>query len=159
MRRSRIDQELGAILGRQDYTLEPEELLGPVSMAPPGVLYGLMVGDTVKVTATVRYRGPALDETFYAAIGNRVVAFDEIWHGSSSVHFNASTDFVTYTMTANIPITQVGLLPWTPGLFDIYVKIGAGLIPRLMGPEYSNVIEVVLKSEFQNFVITDYSKV
>ncbi len=132
-----------------------------VPVLAPGKLYGIMPGDTVKVTATVDYRGPALDENFYTAMGNKsLVGFDEIWaSGSWPVHFGPDSTWKTYTMTANIAITQVGLFPWTPGWFDLYVKIGTGLVPRKMGPTLLDVIEVLLRSDFQNFNITSYEKV
>lgn len=123
-------------------------------------LYGVMPGDTVKVTATVDYRGPELDDHFYAAIGNQVVVFDEVWSSvlaDSPIHFDADADWVTYTLTANIPITRIANMPWTPGWFDIYVKInghpGAGM------PLLANVIEVLLEPEFQNFGIVSYETV
>lgn len=122
------------------------------------ILYGVTVGNTVRVTATVDYKGPALSDNFYAAIGNRIVAFDEIWAKSVAFNWAAASSFVTKTLVADIIITEIGLKPWTPGFFDLYVKIGTGLSPRLMGPELPNVIEVVLESQFQNFSIVSYDK-
>ena len=130
-----------------------------IGVAAPGKLYGIMPGDTVKVTATIQYRGPDYDDTFYAAIGNWVVVFDEYWVGQTAVHFNQSTDWVTYTPTANIPITAIAKFPWTPGWFDIYAKLVKPGIGGLLTPRLDNVIEIILAAEFQNFNITSYDKI
>lgn len=125
--------------------------------AAPGEILTVYPGDTVRVRASIDYMGPALSDRFYVAIGNRVVVFDEIWVGSVAISLPASTSFVTYQLTADVPITQVALLPWTPGYFDMYCKLvgnlGAGL------PELSNIIQVLLKGQFRNFKITGYDKV
>ena len=127
-------------------------------------LYGVMPGDTVRVMAQVEYRGPDLDDDFYAAIGSRVVAFDELWDsGPVPVHFDASVDWVTYGLAADIPITEVAKFPWTPGWFDLYVKLLAHSeiwhVPNVGKPELSNVIEVLLAPDFRYFEITEYVKV
>lgn len=143
-------------------TPELERLCATFKIGVPAgqVLYGIATGDTVRVTATVNYKGPALSESFYAAIGNRIVAFDEIWAKAVAFSWAASVgSFVTKTLVADILITPIGLKSWTPGFFDLYVKIGVGATPRLMGPELSNVIEVVLLSQFQSFNIVSYDKV
>ncbi len=125
--------------------------------AAPGEILTVYPGDTVRVRASLDYLGPVLNDTFYVAIGNRVVAFDEIWVGSVSISLPQSTSFVTYQLTADVSITQVAVLPWTPGYFDMYCKLvgnlGAGL------PELTNVIQILLKGQFQNFKITGYDKV
>jgi len=147
-----------------DALIEAEQILASVGVAPTGTLSSVMPGDKVRVTATVQYKGPAYTDTFYAAIGEwrgvtwptDIGYFDEIWEGSSSVSFSATNDWATYTLKADIPITEIGLFPWTPGLFDLYAKLSkAGILT----PRYDNVIEIMLKPQFQNFVITDYSKV
>lgn len=137
---------------------QAEAIIRGVGIAAlPGETLTVMPGDTVVVTAEIDYRGPALDDVFYGAIGSRVVVFDEIWRNSVGVHFGQSFDWVRYNLSVAIPITEVGVFPWTPGFFDLYVKLsghpGAGM------PELSNVIEVILEPEFQNFAIAEYSKV
>jgi len=119
-------------------------------------LYGVMPGDKVRVKATIQFRGPAYSDTFYAAIGNYLVVFDEIWVGSVPVSFSQSTDWVTYELTVDILITKVANLPWTPGWFDIYAKLtkAGKLTPRL-----DNMIEVLLAPEFQAFNITSYDRI
>jgi hypothetical protein len=121
----------------------------------PGQKLQVAAGDTVRVTATIEYMGPALSDTFYAAIGTRGFAgFDEILKGQVAVNFAASLyAFTTYTLTVNIPITSA-ISPGTN--YDLYVKLvnhtGAGM------PEVDDVIDVVGAPTFQNFKITDYSK-
>ncbi|MBA7507331.1 hypothetical protein ES706_06050 [subsurface metagenome] len=140
------------------------QLMGAVAIAPPGKLYGIMPGDSVRVTARIDYKGPALTDYFYAAIGEfrgitwplDIGLFDEIWHETSSgISFGPSTVFETYDLEVDIPITEIGVFPWTPGWFDIYAKI---VNTRVFSPRYNDVIEVLLAPEFQDFAITDYSK-
>lgn len=136
-----------------------QELLQGISVGVPAgqLLPTVMIGDTVRVHASIDYRGSALSDTFYAAIGNRFVYFDEIWFGTSPVSFAESVDWRSYPMSADITITEIGLAPWTPGVFDLYVKLlknpGAGM------PELSNVIEILLKPDFRNFAIASYEVV
>ena len=135
-----------------------EAILRGVSVGVlPGGILPVLPGDTIRVFAVIDYRGPALDDIFYAAIGHRVVGFDEIWTGEAPVHFDQSFDWVTYHLVALVPITEITVFPWTPGLFDLYVKLaghpGAGM------PVLSNVIEVLLEAEFQSFGIAGYEKI
>lgn len=130
-------------------------------------LYGVMPGDKVRVTASLQYRGPALSDYFYAAIGEwrgiswptDIGLFDEIWKASKAVTFSSTTTWASYTLSVDIAITEVGSFPWTPGWFDVYAKIGTGLIPRAITSRLDNVIEVLLKSEFKDFSITSYDRI
>lgn len=122
-------------------------------------LYGVMPGDKVRVKARIEYRGPAWDDYFYAAIGNKILGvFDEIWSASVSVRFAASADWTPYELTVDVPITKVAKLPWTPGWFDLYVKLDTAQ-GKAGYPELSDVIEVILAAEFQNFTIVSYDKI
>lgn len=133
-----------------------QELLQGISVGVPAgqLLPSVMIGDTVRVHASIDYRGSALSDIFYAAIGNRFVVFDEIWYGTSPVSFAQSVDWRTYEMSADITITEIGLAPWTPGVFDLYVKLDG--YPAAGKPELSNVIEILLKPDFRNFAIVSY---
>ncbi len=143
--------------------MRPEFIVAELGLEGLGVpagqkLYGVMPGDTVRIKATIDYRGPEWDDYFYAAIGNRFVVFDEYWDGRVPVHFDSSVDWATYQLTVDVPITKIAKFPWTPGWMDLYVKLDvaegeAGF------PELSNVIEVLLAAEFQNFEIASYDKV
>ncbi len=134
-----------------------EELVEGIAVPAGSKLYGVLPGDTVRVNATIEYRGPALSDTFYAAIGHHVVYFDEIWKGEAPVYFADSVGYVEYPLSADIEITEIGLFPWTPGWFDLYVKLKNR--PGEGTPELSNVIEVLLKPDFRNFEIISYDKV
>ncbi|MBA7712905.1 hypothetical protein ES703_121898 [subsurface metagenome] len=122
--------------------------------ALPGEILLVSIGDTVRVRAAIEYRGPALSDIFYVAIGNRIVFFDEIWVGSVPISFPQSTDWQAYELTADVLISEIGLAPWTPGRFDLYVKLVNN--PGIGMPELSNVIEVMLRAEFRDFRITGY---
>lgn len=137
-----------------------EQLLQGISIAVPAgqKLYGVMPGDTVRVSAAIDYRGPAWDDVFYAAIGSKFVVFDEYWVGTRPVHFNSSIDWVTYPLSADILITKIAKLPWTPGWMDLYVKLDIAQ-GKAGFPELSNVIEVLLAAEFQKFGIVSYEVV
>ena len=130
-----------------------------LGVAAPGKLYGVMPGDTVRVKATIQYRGPAYSDTFYAAIGNWVVVFDEYWVRSVPISFAQSTTWVAYELTVDILITAVAKFPWTPGWFDLYAKLVKPGIGGLLTPRLDNVIEIILAAEFQNFAITSYDKI
>lgn len=119
-------------------------------------LYSVMPGDKVRVKATVQFRGPAYSDTFYAAIGNHLVVFDEYWVGSVPVNFAQSLDWVAYELTCDILITKIANFPWTPGWFDLYAKLTkAGVLT----PRLDNMIEILLAPEFQNFIIASYDKI
>ena len=136
-----------------------QELLRGVSLGVPAgqVLHGVMVGDKVRVRATLNYRGPAISDSFYAAIGHHIPFFDEIWAGQTPVSFDASLDWESYELTTDILITEIGMAPWTPGIFDLYCKIKGH--PEAGMPEARVSIEVLLRSEFSNFKIASYDKV
>lgn len=120
-------------------------------------LYGVMVGDKVRVITTMSYKGPALDTNYYAAIGNVIAGvFDEVWFGKIAVSFAASIDWKAYSLTVDIPITAVGITPWTPGWFDLYTKITS---PLVVSAKLLDVIEILLKPEFKDFTILSYDKI
>lgn len=130
-----------------------EALLQGIGVAAlPGEKLTVMAGDTIRVRATIDYRGPNLYDTFYGAIGNReFYGFDEATYGSVPISLPGSIDWVTYELTVDIPV------PGRAGLFDLYTKIAGHLEAGL--PEVSDVIEVVAVAEFQNFAINSYEKV
>lgn len=133
-----------------------EQLLQSLGVAAlPGEKLQVEVGDRVRVRATVDYKGPAISDTFYGAIGNRTwYGFDEIIAGSVPVSFYQSYDWTTYELVVDIPVTAA-ISPGTD--YDLYVKLldhpGAGM------PEVDNVIDVLGVVEFRNFTIASYEKV
>jgi len=140
---------------------------GGLAVAAPDKLYGVMPGDKVKVTASLQYKGPKLDDYFYAAIGEwrgitwpaDIGLFDEIWQNSVGFSWAAASDWTDKTLSVEVPITEIGLFPWTPGWFDLYAKIGIGLIPRVISSRLDDVIEVLLKPQFRNFAIESYDRI
>lgn len=121
---------------------------------PAGQKLIVAIGDTVRVRATLDYRGPFLSDTFYGAIGIRGVWFDEVWVGSAPISFDTSFDWLTNELTVDIPVVT----PVRPDTdYDLYVKLlghpGAGM------PEVNNVIDVIGGAEFRNFTIVSYDKV
>jgi len=133
-----------------------EYLLRDVDLeAAPGEKIQVTWGDKVRVKATIQYRGAALDDYFYAAIGNkRLFVFDEILNAQTAIHFAQSQNFVTYNLQVDIPITTA-ISAGTD--YDLYCKIRGHLEAGL--PEVDNCIDVVGAPEFQNFQIVSYEKV
>ena len=114
-----------------------DRLLGSVGVGVPAgqelIVFG---GETVRVTATIDYRGPAFSVRLYAAIGNRGLTFDEIWAATASpVNLPESINWVTRTLSVDV-VTDAQ----HPGLFDLYVKILETGDPGM--PELANVIRV-----------------
>ena len=122
----------------------------------PGGLLTVMPGDKVRVTAQVDYMGGAINDVFYVAIGQRhpIIGFDEWWVAQVPISLAASTTWKTYTLTADV---QIPSTEKNTNLCDVYCKIKGHLEAGL--PEYDGVIQVVGAPSFQNFKITDYSKV
>lgn len=120
--------------------------------ALPGEKLTVAIGDTVRVRATVDYRGPRLDDYFYGAIGNReFYGFDEVTNNDVPITLPSSIDWLSYELTVDIPA------PNRAGLFDLYVKISGHTEAGL--PEVSNVIEVIGVAEFANFEIVSYERI
>ena len=132
-----------------------EQLLKGVGVAAiPGEKLQVMVGDTVRVRATIAYRGPAISDTFYGAIGTRgFVGFDEIITGSAPISFYQSYDWLTYELVVDIPVTAA-ISPGTN--YDLYVKLLGH--PEAGMPQVDDVIDVIGIDEFRNFAIVSYEK-
>jgi hypothetical protein len=131
-----------------------ETLMGGLGVAPPGKLT-VMVGDTVRVKATLSYRGAALSDYFYGAIGMRgAVYFDEILNAQVPISFPQCLDWTSFELTVDIPITSA-IAPKPD--YDLYVKIKGHLEAGL--PEVDDCIDVIGAPKFKDFAITDYSKV
>ena len=142
---------------RATYTLEQlfhDAECGDLSIAPPGRLT-VVSGQKIRLTATLQYRGPALADTFYAALGSRgVFGFNEWRVGQKAVQFAQSGDWVTYTFQVDIDTTGVE----NNVNCDLYCKLVNHLDAGL--PEVDDVIDIIgAAPEFQNFKITDYSAV
>ena len=129
-----------------------EQLL-EVGAAPPGKLQ-VMQGDKVRMTVAFSYRGSAISCTLRCSIGQRIAGvFDEIAYATKAISLPASANLVAYTAFADISTS-----PIAPGTdYDIEAKISEYAGQTLV--KYDNVIDVLGAPEFQNFRITDYSKV
>ncbi len=140
--------------GEPVYTLE--HLFRDLGVAvAPGTKLQVISGQKIRLTATIDYMGPAVSATFYAALGSRgVFGFNEWAVGQKAVSFAQSVSWVTYTLTADIDTTGIA----NNTNLDLYCKLaeypGAGM------PEVDDVIDIIgAAPTFQNFKITDYSKV
>lgn len=136
------------------YQRQIEAIMGGLGVAPSGKLT-IMKGDTVRVTVGFSYRGSALSFSLRAAIGNKGVTFDEIAYATKSLSIPASADFLPYT--AYVDISTSAIAPQAN--LDLYAKLTGLPGADLFTPYYMDVIDVLGAPEFQNFVITDYSKV
>jgi len=126
--------------------------LGALGVAPPGKLT-VMRGDIVRMTVAFNYRGSAINVTLRCSIGQKNLGvFDEIAYATKPISLPQSMDFVPYEAYADISTAAIA-----PGMnYDIEAKIEEYTGQTLV--KVDNVIDVLGEPEFQNFVITDYSK-
>lgn len=136
------------------YERQMETIMGGLGVAPSGKLT-VTRGDIVRVTVSFSYRGSALSFGLRCAIGNRGAGFDEIAYAIKSLSVPASADFLPYT--AYVDISTAAIAPQTN--LDLYAKLTGLPGADLFTPYYLDVIDLLGAPEFQNFVITDYSKV
>ena len=124
-----------------------------LGVAPSGKLQ-VMRGDTVRMSVAFQYRGSAITVTLRGSIGKRTLGvFDEIAYTTKSITLSQSADFVSYT--AYVDISTSAISPATN--YDIEAKISEYASQTLV--KIDDVIDVLGAPEFQNFQITDYSKV
>lgn len=138
------------------YTLE--KLLEDVEhgnlAVAPGTKLTVMAGQKIRLTATIQHMGAAVTATFYAALGSRgILGFNEWRVGQASVSFTQDAAWKSYTLVADIDTTGVD----TNTNCDLYCKLKE--YPDAGMPEVDDVIDIVAGAVFQNFTITDYSKV
>lgn len=135
------------------YERQVEAIVGALGVAPPGKLT-VMRGDIVRMTVAFSYRGSAQNVTLRCSIGKRTVGiFDEIAYATKAISLPQSSNFVPYTAFADISTS-----PIAPGTdYDIEAKISEYTGQTLV--KIDNVIDVLGAPEFQDFRITDYSKV
>jgi len=110
----------------------------PVEVAPPGKLE-LTYGDTLRITTSSDYRGPAIDIRLYGAIGNRGWGgFAESISAEATIRTpDSPADFVPFTASVEIPITA-DIKPGSD--YDIYCKIRE--YPKAGLPEVDDVIDI-----------------
>jgi hypothetical protein len=128
---------------------------GGVAAVPPQKLT-TMLGDTVRVTLAVDYRGPAIDGKIRVAFGQKDTYFNEdpSKYKEWPVSFIASMDWLSHTFTCDI---LMGGSPSTN--FDLYAKIMGVPGGDIFTPTYLSILDVLGASEFRNFAVTSYVKV
>ena len=115
-------------------------------------------GDTVRMTVGYSYRGPAKTLTLYGAIGVMAVYFDEKVNGSRQISLPESADWITRSDYVDIVINTAQISPGSG--YDIYAKMMEGGSDLVISPTIYDVITVLsVEPEFQNFQITDWTKV
>ncbi len=125
--------------------------LGDIAMAPPGVLT-VLVGDSIRVTATVQYRGPAYSAVYRASIVQKIGTDYVVQaYNSTTINFPQSAAWITYTLVSGL-IAVGGASLDTSRNADVQVEIGP-LWARAEG-----VLSVIGAAQFQLLTITDYSK-
>ena len=105
----------------------------------------LMVGDVLRVSVAVPYRGPAYDFTLYGSIGQRgFFGFDEILSARATLSCpNSPENYTTVTGEVDIEIIGAGIAG-IDGIsggndYDLYVKIEEK--PEVMA-EINDVIDI-----------------
>jgi len=128
----------------------------------------LTQGETLRITVSFYYQGPAFSGFLYGAIGEKGVwnpvtgtyAFNEAIHGTTSLVLSS---FATPTLVSNRNID----IPITTALaagkdYSIYAKVQNGITPTVdttMSPYYENAIHITgIEIDFTNFEITSYGK-
>lgn len=138
------------------YERQVEAIVGALGVAPSGKLT-VMVGDTVRVTLSVRYRGIAISGKIHIAFGQKDTLFNEDGNKrlENAISFGPDNDWKTYTITRDIYIGGN-----TGTNYDLYAKLmSLPGVTDIFTPTYLNVLDVIGAPEFQDFKITDYSKV
>ncbi|GAI94736.1 unnamed protein product, partial [marine sediment metagenome] len=127
-----------------------------IAVEAPGKLT-VMVGDTVRVTLDVDYRGPAIDgdASIHISWGHQNLWFNEDGNkqGDFPVSFPASMDWVSYIFECDVLIGG----DYGPD-YDMYAKIEGVPSPDIFTPTLLAVLDVLGAAEFRDFAITEYSK-
>ncbi|GAJ02739.1 unnamed protein product, partial [marine sediment metagenome] len=114
---------------------------------PVGDKLSVIEGQRVTVHMSVDYRGPAIDGAIWTAMGWQVgiviKEFVETFNSRTPVHFDDSTEFVTYEFDCDVDILT--LPPAEELLYgttlDMYAKIMEVPGPDIFTPTYTGVIE------------------
>ena len=128
------------------------------------------VGDTVRMTASFKYRGPAKSYTLYGAIGikNPAPLLSDFWEGrAGSKYFDVpdTTSWVSRTATVDVVVpSSANLVSLYGRKAAIYIKVINGLgspdVDKTMSPYYEDALNVQAREgEFGEMKISDYAKV
>lgn len=128
------------------------------------------VGDTVRMTASFKYRGPAKTYTLYGAIGikNPTPLLTDFWEGRAGTKtFDVpdTTTWVSRTATVDVVVpSSANLVNLYGRKAAIYIKVINGLgspdVDKTMSPYYEDALNVQAREgEFGEMKISDYAKV
>ncbi|GAJ09723.1 unnamed protein product [marine sediment metagenome] len=125
-----------------------------IGVEAPGKLT-VMVGDTVRVSLGVDYRGPAIDGSIHISWGHQNLWFNEDGNKQDDfpVHFDQSFDWLPHTFECDVLIGG----DYGAG-YDMYAKIEGVPGPDIFAPTLLNVLDVLGAAEFRDFEITSYDK-
>lgn len=127
----------------------------------PSALLTVKIGDTVRVTFSVQYMGPAITALVHAAFGNSTwVGFVE----DTSKRVEVSQAFPAYATPTLVNFSILIPIAGDPGTgIDFYAKLvsPSGQFADVSTPTYYDILAVTgaVTPTFQNFQVTDYSKV
>lgn len=142
----------------QTLEIRPAQYPGGGYMYALGTPIEVRNGDTVRITVSYSYRGPAKTLTLYGAIGHKMIWFDEKVNGSRQVSLPDSPNWITRTDYVDVVI-NTAQIPAGTG-YDMYAKFMEGGSDLVISPELYDVINVLaMNAEFQNFQITNWTKV
>jgi len=115
-------------------------------------------GNTVRVTVSYSYRGPAKVLTLYAAIGVQAVWFDEKVKGTRSISLPDTASWASRTDYVDVLIDTTKISPGTG--YDLYAKFMDGSTDLVISPIVLDAINVIgAVPEFQGFNVTNWVKV
>ena len=131
--------------------------------AVPGEVLDVYRGETVRVTGTYFYQGPAVSGIkFKAVIGTRHLgtgefgfdsilekerSFDQPVQPAPGQEFNISVD---------IPVTTA----ISDGVYDLYCRItNIPGEPEILSPDVADTIRVVVAAEFRNLRVVSFDKI
>ncbi len=121
---------------------------------PAGQVLTIIQGQTVRMSVSFRYRGPAKSVSLRCSIGTRVAGiFYESVYASKTISHPLSADWITRNEYADIPTSGLS----TSLGYDIEAKISEYAAATLV--KIDNVIDVIGAPEFQNFAIVSYEVV
>jgi hypothetical protein len=142
----------------QTLEVKPQQGYPVYLYLPQQTLLEVRNGDTVRITISYSYRGPAKTLTLYGAIGHKLVWFDEKVNGSRQISLPDSQSWISRTDYVDVLINTTQIPAGTG--YDMYAKFMEGSSDLVISPELYDVINVLaMNPEFQNFQISNWTKV
>lgn len=109
------------------------------SVVPPTSLL-IKEGNTVRVTFSYSYLGPAVSGNYYTAFGKQGVTFEETRSIKKSFSLSETTEATKYTDALDIIVSGASVA--TGDIFDLYVKITDILGSDQISSTYANAITI-----------------